>query len=318
MLIQFDGAKFVSTSMRRADIRFLSLLELMEKEGYGLCDSMYYVKDEGEGLKGLDIVDSNAKVEHMLTKYEKTKKLVLTVMRDKSKQAIVLSPVKTKQRKEKLNGRNFPRHSVVDLEEEEWQNNYYQTQNSVNFEPLQTFKEADAHQGEDTGEGEDAEEGEDTENGEDAEEGEDAGEGFVSDDDSWLYPCQYDAVEAEKQRKKEEEDIKERIARRKRKYNPDEQLCEDSSEAEEIFDSYVPASKKVKQGPTQRSHSHAALPVRTEWAPSDDEEDLGFLNPEEDDGFEPLNFVLPNGRKSRAKRQTKRVWYDETRKYFNC
>ena len=43
------------------------------------------------------------------------------------------------------------------------------------------------------------------------------------------------------------------------------------------------------------------------------EEDLGFINPEEDDGFEPLPFVLPKERKSRAKKQTKRVWYDETR-----
>ena len=55
------------------------------------------------------------------------------------------------------------------------------------------------------------------------------------------------------------------------------------------------------------------MPVRKEWAPSDDEEDLGFLKPEEDDGFEPLPFVPPNGRKSRAKKQPERVWYDETR-----
>ena len=76
--------------------------------------------------------------------------------------------------------------------------------------------------------------------------------------------------------------MKQIIAKRKRKV--DEQLYEDSSEAEDIFHSFVPISEEVankkakKQGPTQRSHSHAPLPVRTEWAPSDDEEDLGFLN----------------------------------------
>jgi hypothetical protein len=57
----------------------------MEKEGYGLCDSMYYVNDEREGLHVLEIVDKNLKVEEMVRKYERSKKLVLTVMRDKSK-----------------------------------------------------------------------------------------------------------------------------------------------------------------------------------------------------------------------------------------
>jgi hypothetical protein len=94
LYIQFDGAKFVQTTMRRCDIRYLSLLGLMEKEGYGLCDSMYYVKDEGEGLHGLEILDSNYKVEEMLRKYDSSKKLVLTVMRDKRKEAIVVSPQK--------------------------------------------------------------------------------------------------------------------------------------------------------------------------------------------------------------------------------
>ena len=94
----------------------------------------------------------------------------------------------------------------------------------------------------------------------------------------------------------------------------DEQLYEDESEAEDIFDSYELVKKKVKrQGPTTRSHSHAPLPVRTDWAPSDDEEQQWFLREEDDDEFEPVPFVLPNGRKSRAKKQTEKVWYDETR-----
>ena len=73
--------------MERSDVRYLNLLSIMEKEGYGLCDSMYYVKDEGEGLQGLDLVDSQVKVDEMITKYDSSKKLVLTVMRDKRKQA---------------------------------------------------------------------------------------------------------------------------------------------------------------------------------------------------------------------------------------
>ena len=74
------------SSLMHAPQPWFSLL-LMEKEGYGLCDSMYYVKDEGEGLQGLDLVDSQVKVDEMIRKYDSSKKLVLTVMRDKRKQA---------------------------------------------------------------------------------------------------------------------------------------------------------------------------------------------------------------------------------------
>jgi hypothetical protein len=82
--------------MRRSDIRYLNLLAVMEKEGYGLCDSIFYVKDAREGLNGLDIIDSNMKVDEMIKRYENSRKVVLTVMRDKNKQAIVVSPVKSK------------------------------------------------------------------------------------------------------------------------------------------------------------------------------------------------------------------------------
>ena len=50
--IQFDGAKFVKKSKYRCDIRYLNLLSLIEKEGDGLCDSLYYVKYEGMGCIG--------------------------------------------------------------------------------------------------------------------------------------------------------------------------------------------------------------------------------------------------------------------------
>jgi hypothetical protein len=90
--------KFVHKRIERADIRYLNLLSIMESEGYEMCDSLYYVKEEGEGLDGLELVDGNYKVEEMLRKYETSKKLVLTVMRDKRKSSsLVLSPVK-KQR----------------------------------------------------------------------------------------------------------------------------------------------------------------------------------------------------------------------------
>jgi hypothetical protein len=191
----------------------------MEKEGYGLSDSMYYVKDEGEGLNGLEVVDNNMKVEEMVRKYERSRKLVLTVMRDKSKQAIVVSPLKSKKGKEKQNlyARSYPSHILVDLEEgEACENNYLQTQNSVYFQPLCTQVDENMHHS--------------------VEAEEEGGEEQQCDDDSWMYPCQYDPVEAEELRRKEIEEMKKRIAKRKRKM--DEDLFEDESEAEDIFDTY--------------------------------------------------------------------------------
>ncbi|XP_044454122.1 uncharacterized protein [Triticum aestivum] len=78
---------------------------------------------------------------------------------------------------------------------------------------------------------------------------------------------------------------------------------------------YVPAKKKqklqVRRGPTTRSHSSVLEEVQPDWKPSSDEEDDSLLKDSEDDGFEPLAFVLPQKRKSRAKKRPARVWYNE-------
>ena len=94
LYIQFDGTKFVQKRMCRSEIRYLNLLSIMESEGYGFSDSMYFVKHEGEGLNGLELIDSHLKVEEMIRKYESTRAVVLTVMKDRRAKAIALSPLK--------------------------------------------------------------------------------------------------------------------------------------------------------------------------------------------------------------------------------
>ena len=49
--------------------------------------------------------------------------------------------------------------------------------------------------------------------------------------------------------------------------------------------------------------------VQPDFIPSSDEEDDGLLFEDEDDGHEPLSFVLPKGRNSRAKKRKPRIWY---------
>ncbi|KAK1616226.1 hypothetical protein QYE76_021743 [Lolium multiflorum] len=133
----------------------------------------------------------------------------------------------------------------------------------------------------------------------------------------------FDPLAAEKARRAQEEEMHQRIAARKKR-NLDPMLhCEGESDVEDIYDnatqcddiSTIPAVKRqVKRpGPTLRSHSQVEADVIPDWVPSDDEGDKGFLKEEEDDGYEPLPFVLAGGRKSRRKMAKERVWYDDSR-----
>ncbi|CAM0946298.1 unnamed protein product [Alopecurus aequalis] len=194
LYIQFDGVKFVQKSMRRSDIRFLNLLSVMEKEGYGICDTMHYVKYEGEGLDGLAAVDSNDKVEEMVKKYE----------------------CNEKSRREEL------KKTIAEMKRKR-------------ADPL-------LHCDGDT----------------------DVEDIFVTDQDG-----------------------------------SEETIVEE------------PVKKKVKRkGPTTRSHSQAQKPKKADWTHDADIEEAGFLKEEDDDGFEPVSFVQPKDRKSRAKKAKERVWSD--------
>ena len=291
LYFQFDGTKFIQKKMCRSEIRYLNLLSIMEAEGYGFSDSMYFVKHEGEGLDGLELIDSHLKVEEMIRKYESSRAVVLTVMKDRRNKAIVVSPLKR------------PRSIHIDLDTEDEQPIAVQinTQNSVYYEKMQT--QLDEHipsqfQSQDSvyyGKGV-AEE----------EEQEDMSDYNFTDDE-------------------EERELRNTIAEMRRRKNDPMLHCEGETDVEDIYDIQeepeqilereVPLKKIPKRpGPTTRSHSQVENPYVPQWVPSDDEEELGFLKVEDDDGYEPIPFVQPKGgRKSRAKKPKERVWYDETR-----
>ncbi|KAE8819801.1 hypothetical protein D1007_02475 [Hordeum vulgare] len=71
----------------------------------------------------------------------------------------------------------------------------------------------------------------------------------------------------------------------------------------------------VRRGPTTRSHSGVLEKEEREFKPSSDEEDKGLLKVGNDDGFEPLSFVLPKKRKSRAKQRPPRKWSNHMSSY---
>ena len=200
LFFQFDGAKFVQKRMYRAEIRYLNLLSVMESEGYGMSDSLYYVKHEGEGLNGLALVDSNLKVEEMVRKYELSKKLVLTVMRDKRIQSIVVSPVKKKPSVHvdldtKDQDTQIDEHIPVD----------FLTQDSVYYGNKQAEEEM-------------------------------AAEEEYSSDDGWAYPCQVVPEEEEERRRREDEELYKLIEEMRRMKNDPLLHYEGETDIEDIFD----------------------------------------------------------------------------------
>jgi hypothetical protein len=125
-------------------------------------------------------------------------------------------------------------------------------------------------------------------------------------------------VLADEMRRKEAEEQKQTIAEMKRKRADPLEYCEGETDVEDIFNtpsatyedilSEKPVKKIPKrQGPTLRSHSQVEQPLKQEWAPSDEEDGLDFLAEDDDNGHEPLPFMMPKGRKSRAKNQQQRI-----------
>ena len=237
----------------------------------------------------------------MIQKYEASKKPVLSLMREKRKQAIVVSPVKSKSA-HKFGAKSYASHIDLTVEQEEGEHvpDQFQTQKSVYCQNLNT--QVDENQL--SAEEEEGEKSDDSDNCWDAD--------------------QYDLVHAEEMIKKEEEEFKQIMAESKRRRDDPLLHYEGDTDVEDIFVTQdhetdqdcveKPVKKKVKrQGPTLRSHSQVDIPKNKDWVPSDDEKEAGFIEEEDDDGFEPLPYIKPKGRKSRAKKAKERVWYDENR-----
>ena len=74
-----DGLDNVERSIGISDITYMNLLAVIEREGYGINDYMYYVKEKGRGIAGMELVDGMAKVNQMVEQYEDEKCVSLTV-----------------------------------------------------------------------------------------------------------------------------------------------------------------------------------------------------------------------------------------------
>ena len=62
-----------------SDITYYNLVALMETEGYGFRDYMYYVRDPGLGIEGMEEIDDDDKLEEILDHIAEQNNKILNV-----------------------------------------------------------------------------------------------------------------------------------------------------------------------------------------------------------------------------------------------
>ena len=66
MRMHFHDRDNLERTMMLSDITFYNLVALIETEGYGLRDYMYYVKDPGLGIEGMQEIEDDDMLEEIL------------------------------------------------------------------------------------------------------------------------------------------------------------------------------------------------------------------------------------------------------------
>ncbi|XP_071676965.1 uncharacterized protein [Lolium perenne] len=317
-----DGQDNLERCLGRSDMTYLNLLAIIELEGYGINDCMYFVKEKDIGVAGMEELDGMSKVEQMIELYEEKKCINISVIKRGSSLPVNINKPAVEEQIP-MSEIGDPIVYTVDDDGVVLPSQEEIVQCTDDSAMLYLCTQQSNIDDKDDEEEEIAEGCSDDEQEEIAEDREES-----SDDEQDGDFMEEDEVETESD---EETELNEKlIDLKKRKRGGTKELCEDE-EPEDIFcdsdncdddtdcevlQETVAVTKKklpVRKGPTTRSHCSQQSTTPADWLPSDDEGQDGELNPEDDDGFETMSWVLPKGRKSRAKKMDPRVWYDESR-----
>uniref|UniRef100_A0ACD5Z9S8 Uncharacterized protein n=1 Tax=Avena sativa TaxID=4498 RepID=A0ACD5Z9S8_AVESA len=284
-----DGKDNLERSICRADITLCNLLAMIEGEGFGWGDSMYYVREQGTGSSGMAVVESIKDVEEMLSIYEDVKCVTITVIKGKGG---LPESFNKRDREEQVHVSDIgdpPIVYSVDVdgslfESEDSDIQYLPTQQSNNHLKGKQIVQVET------------------------------GEEYMLTQQSYIPVLPINS--------EEDDDINERIIDLKRKRQTKSQQKEDYfSEEEELYNDseqesedseFIIEAEARNAGPTSRSRYEEGTSSFPDYVPSSDEGKEEFLS-DDDDGFQALNFVLPKGKKSRAKKMKARMWYDEQR-----
>ncbi|XP_044460425.1 uncharacterized protein [Triticum aestivum] len=165
--IDFEGIKYIRTKFFKKNIRYYNLMNVLLDNGYSFLDYLYYMRCGGIGLDGFKLLDSQIKVDEMLKQYQDIRRITLSVTKGKRQQAIVLSPAKKGKRKAAEPIQIYDEEYISDLDivfavsengvaHKEFgdyvgsssgrgtnENLFLATQQSVNFQPIQTMPPPD-------------------------------------------------------------------------------------------------------------------------------------------------------------------------------
>ena len=328
--IHFDAREPLEMKLCGSDITYLNLVAVMETQGFNAYDCLFHIENPSLGEKGLDLVDSHAELQMIKRKIQD--KLVLNLL------VRACPPPDT----------DFERHHC---ERPELSTVVYQEpvvydlseppilavdQEGVVFESQCSTHHPVAPAGVCTQESRNAtnklkavlEEEEEGYQGFEAYEDSDSSDedGQIGSDPNYMVDEEDVEVEEGKRQRElevqeEESDDDQSEEEEMLHYEGDTEV-EDPFEVEEdrTFEQeeetiVEPVKKKqklpVRRGPTTRSHCSELPEVEPDFRPSSDEEEEGLLRESDDDGFQPLSFVLQKKRKSRAKKRPARKWYNE-------
>ncbi|KAE8799011.1 hypothetical protein D1007_25632 [Hordeum vulgare] len=285
--IYFDAADRLEMKLCSSDVTCLNIVGVMETQGFSVYDLLYHIENPALVEKGLEMVENNAELQLINEPpiYAADQEGIVFESQTSSSSAAHGTGVCTQERKN-VKGKL---KAVLELEEE------------------------DGYEGS----------------------GGSDWEGEVVSDGNPFYMGDADDIEMEEgKRQREYNEIEEEETYDEGSEEEEVVHYEGDTEVEELFqmdeddkvvsqaeDTIVIHEEKKKKknknnlparrGPTTGSHSSVLEKEEPEFIPSSDEEEKGLFKGADDDGFEPLSFVLPKKRKSRAKQRPPRKWYKE-------
>ena len=78
--MNFHDRDNLERTMMLSDITFYNLVALIETEGYGVRDYMYYVKDPGLGIEGMQEIEDDDMMEEILDHIVQQKQKIFNVI----------------------------------------------------------------------------------------------------------------------------------------------------------------------------------------------------------------------------------------------
>ena len=352
--IHFDAQHNLNRKICSSDVTFLNLYALMHTQGYSFSDELYHMKNLGRGEErehGLELIDTNIKLQQLKKEYEHSLVLNLLVRATtpfvcQIEEDLVRSNYNNvcQRREENLATILYRPPVVYDLSEPavlavddqgvvfnsqgssstNVEASGFCTQESKNLgkQKLKSVMEDEVLLQEGYHSSDNSEGAYDSDNylekyriSQDTEiiDGKRQADEEQLADDQDEYSD--DESEEEEQLHYEGDTEVEDPFEMEQKESGDEEM-EESLNVELAQQLQVEPPKKkqklpIRRCPTTRTHSSVLKELKKDFIPSSDEEETGWLMDSEDDGHEPLQFVLKKNKKSRAQKRKPRIWFNE-------